>query len=75
MFAKIMKNTLIFLLNGVFYSIVHLILKQIILMFAKYLVNDFIIINTVLLFETNIFSLIKFNFFHFILIIITSRIN
>ena len=56
MFAKIMKNILIFLLNEVFYSIVHLNLKQIILMFAKYLVNDFIIINTVLLFETNIYQ-------------------
>ena len=54
MFAKIMKNILIFLLNEVFYSIVHLNLKQIILMFAKYLVNYFINIYNVLLFETNI---------------------
>ena len=54
MFAEIIKNILIFLLNEVFYSIVHLNLKQIILMFAKYLVNYFINIYNVLLFETNI---------------------
>ena len=56
MFGKIIKNILISSLNGDFYSIVNLNLKQIILMFAKYLVNDFIIINTVLLFETKIYQ-------------------